>query len=217
MIETGIYFDDIHSYYDLNLILSASDIPPAKPKTSYIDIPGADGTLDLTETHGEVKFSDRDCKFTFTVNPIDDMTWEERKTEVSNLLNGKKCKITLDKDEDFYFLGRCTVDNISSDKRINKIVISAKVNPYKFKQNITVVRTELSATPKTINIINSRKTVCPVITCSNNNTVVVFEGATYNMSSGEHKFLNIQLREGNNTLTVSGSGSITFTYQEGEL
>lgn len=217
MIETGIYFDDIHSYYDLNLILSASEIPPATPKTSYIDVPGADGSLDLSETHGEVKFSDRECKFTFTVNPIDDLTWEERKTEVSNLLNGKRCKITLDKDEDFYYLGRCSVDEYASDKRINKIVISAKVNPYKFKQNITVVKADLSATPKTINIINSRKTVSPVITCTNNNTVVIFEGATYNISVGEHKFLNIQLKEGNNTLTVSGGGSITFTYQEGEL
>lgn len=217
MIETGIYFDDIHSYYDLNLILSASEIPPATPKTSYIDVPGADGSLDLSETHGEVKFSDRECKFTFTVNPIDDLTWEERKTEVSNLLNGKRCKITLDKDEDFYYLGRCSVDEYASDKRINKIVIFAKVNPYKFKQNITVVKADLSTTPKTINIINSRKTVSPVITCTNNNTVVIYEGATYNMNAGEHKFLNIQLKEGNNTLTVSGGGSITFTYQEGEL
>ena len=217
MIETGIYFDDIHSYYDLNLILSASEIPPATPKTSYVDVPGADGSLDLSETHGEVKFSDRECTFTFTVNPIDDMTWEERKTEVSNLLNGKRCKITLDKDEDFYYLGRCSVDEYASDKRINKIVIFAKVNPYKFKQNITVVKADLSSTPKTINIINSRKTVSPVITCTNNNTVVIYEGATYNMNAGEHKFLNIQLKEGNNTLTVSGGGSITFTYQEGEL
>lgn len=217
MITRGIFFDDIHSFYDLNLILSVSEIPPATPKTSYIDIPGADGSLDLTETHGEVKFSDRKCKFTFTVHPQSDSTWEEKKTEISNLLNGKRCKITLDKDDEFYYLGRCSVDEYASDKRINKIVISAKVNPYKFKQYVTTVNTELSGGQKTLNIMNSRKTVSPTITCTNDNTIVTFEGNAYNMSAGQHKFLNIQFKEGNNTVTVSGKGAVTFEFQEGEL
>lgn len=217
MIETGIYFDETHSYYDLNLILSKSEIPPAKPKTSYVDIPGADGSLDLTESNGEVRFSDRECTFTFTVNPFEESTWEEKKTEISNLLNGKKVKITLDKDDEFYYFGRCTVDDYASDKRINKIVIVARVNPYKFKKNVTILNVEISETPKIINIMNSRKTVSPSITCTNDNTVVVFGGATYNMGKGTHKFLDIQFAEGNNTVTVSGEGAVTFEFQEGEL
>lgn len=217
MIETGIFFGETHSYFDLNLILSAVDIPPAKPKTTFVDVPGADGSVDLTEAHGEVKYSDRECSFIFTMLPTDSSTWEEKKTEVSNLLNGRAFKITLDKDDEYYYNGRCEVKDFDVDKKIRQIVVAAKVKPYKFKQDVTVAKVALTETPKTVVLMNSRKTVSPSIECTNDDTVIVFGDATFNLSAGTHKVLDIQLKEGNNTLTVSGTGSVTFTYQEGDL
>jgi phage-related protein len=214
----GIAFDDVHTFDDLNLVLSdCPDMPPAKAKTTYIDIPGADGSLDLSEVHGEVKFSDRENKYTFTMHPAETMTWEEKMTEVSNLLNGKRCKMILDKDEDFYWDVRATVDSYKSDKRLHKIVISVRALPYKFKQNITSRTVQLSGGSQTINLTNGRKSVCPSIECSNDNTVIVFGGATFNLSAGKHEILDIQFVEGTNTLAVSGSGTVTFSYQEGDL
>lgn len=217
MIAKGISFDETHSYYDLNLILSAVNIPPAKPKTTYVEVPGADGSVDLTEAHGDVKYSDRECEFVFSVHPLDVPYWEEKKTEVSNLLNGKAFKITLDSDDEFYYQGRCTVGSYKSDKNFKQIVVSAKVKPYKYKQHLTIVTTTLSGTPKTLNILNGRKAVSPTIECSNDNTVVSFGDATYKLNAGTHKILDIRFVEGNNIVTVSGSGTIAFRYQEAEL
>lgn len=213
----GISFDDVHSFDDLLLVLSRADIPPAPPKTTYIDVPGADGSLDLTESHGEVRYKDRDCKFTFTMLPSDGTDWEEKKTEISNLLNGKKCKITLDTDEDYYYQGRCTVDDYLQDRNLKQFVITAKVKPYKFKQYETTVTVSLSDVEKAVYLSNGRKPVIPSIECSNNNTVITFGGVTFNLSAGTHKILDIQLKEGNNALTVSGTGTIIFSYQEGDL
>ena len=220
MISKGISFGDVHSYHDLNLILSACDVTPATPKTSYVDIPGGDGSVDLTEAHGEVKYKDRDCQFTFTMNPSDDLSeaaFEEKKTEISNLLNGRVFNITLDKDEDYYFKGRCEVSEYLSDRRLRQFVIKAKVSPYKYKQNVTILKYELSEQGRTVNITNGRKTVSPSITCSNDNTVIVFGDATYNVSAGTHKFLDIQLKEGNNQVTISGAGQVIFCFQEADL
>lgn len=220
MIETGIYFGDIHSFYDLNLILSSVSIPPAKPKTNYVDIPGSDGSVDLTEAHGEVKYNDRDCKFTFTMNPAGDLSevaFEEKKTEVSNALNGKEFKITLDKDEDYFYQGRCEVSEYLSDKRIRQVAVTAKVKPYKFKQNVTVLTFALSETEKTVNIKNGRKSVCPSIECSDDNTLIVFGTTSISLSAGTHKVLDIQFTEGNNQLKLSGTGTVTFSFQEGDL
>ena len=213
----GISFDDVHSFDDLSLILSEKDIPPATPKTTYIDVPGADGSLDLTEASGDVRFQDRSCKFTFTMLPSDRTEFEEKKTEISNLLNGKKCKITLDIDSDYYYQGRCTVDDYLQDINLKQIVVTAKVKPYKYKQDVTAVSVQLGQTAKTIYLDNGRLAVVPQIDCSNDNTVVVFNGATYNLSKGTHKLLDIQLKQGINTLTVSGTGTVTFKYQEGDL
>lgn len=213
----GISFGDIHSFDDLRLVLSEKDIPPAIPKTTYIDIPGADDDLDLTEVHGEVKYKSRDCTFTFTMLPSDKTDFEEKKTEISNLLNGKEFKITLDADADYYYQGRCTVKDYLQDRNLKQFVISAKVKAYKFKQDVTVATVSLSELPKTVYLSNGRKSVVPSIECSHDDTVVVFGDMTFNLSKGTHKILDIQFKEGNNTLTVTGKGSIIFRYQEGDL
>lgn len=220
MIETGVLFDNIHSFRDLNLILSAVDIPPAKPKTTYVDVPGADGSVDLTEANGEVKFSDRNIKFTFTMNPMGDLSeaaWTAKMTEVSNRLNGQRFKITLDKDFNFYWLGRCTVDSYKSNKKVRQIVVTAKVSPYKLKRSETKLTFKLTSSPKKFNIVNARKSVCPVIECTGS-AKITFGAATISINAGMgYKFLDIVLVEGNNQLEISGSGTVTFRFQEGEL
>jgi hypothetical protein len=214
----GILFDDIHSYDDLGLVLSVCpDMPPAQAKTNYLDIPGADGELDLTEVHGEVKFKARENKYTFTMMPGSPMTWEEKMSEVSGLLHGKRCKVTLDKDEDYYWDARVSVDDFNSDRVLHQIVIGIKAQPYKLKQYVTKRTVTLTETASTVNLSNGRKTVCPVIECTNDNTVVTFGDLTVNLSAGTHEILDIQLKQGLNKVTVSGTGTVTFTYQEGEL
>lgn len=143
MIETGMSFGDIHSFRDLDLILSSVEIPPAKPKENFVDIPGADGSIDMTEALGEVKYSDRTgAKFTFYMNPAGDLSedaWEAKKKEISNSLNGLRCNITLDKDPDYYWQGRCTVNEHASNKKLRKFVVGARLAPYKLKNDVTRV------------------------------------------------------------------------------
>lgn len=222
-IETGVSFHvidtgkDLHSFHDLNLILAPFVIPPAVPKINLLDIEGMDGSLDLTEANGEVKYYDRDLKFTFTVFPGDDMTFEERQTFISNAINGRRCKITLDKDPDYYYIGRCTVNEHLCDKLLCQVVITATVAPYKLQQNETVASFQLSSSKQTVILMNSRKSVVPVISCTGN--VVLSFGALVDKSltAGEHKILDIVLKEGGNLVTLSGTGTITFRYQEGDL
>lgn len=209
----GIWFGDVHSYDDLNLILSSVDIPPAEAKTNFVEIPGGDGSADLTEALGRVTYKDRKCSFEFAVFPYED--FEEKKREISNLLNGKRCRITLDKDPDYCWDGRCFVDSYKSDKRIYKITISATVAPYKLKSSQTKV--SIPAGEKvTRTLWNSRKTVVPVITTTAD-AKIVFNGNTYNINAGTHKILNVELVEGGNPITVTSIGTVEFTYQEGDL
>ena len=220
IVDRGILFDEVHSYHDLNLILSGSEISPADPKTTYIDIAGGDGSADLTEANGEVRFKDRSMSFTFTMNPADDLSddaFEEKKTEISNLLNGRTFKITRDVDPEYYYQGRCTVDSYMSDRRLRQFVVSAVVRPYKLKQNVTMITTELTGTPKALNILNGRKSVAPIIECTADNTTVKFGDVECVLSAGTHKVLDIYFTEGNNLVTVSGTGKITFRFQEGDL
>lgn len=209
----GVYFNGVHSFDDLNLVLSKTEIPPAIAKTNFVDIPGGDGYADLTEAMGEVKFKGRECSFTFTVFPTDN--FEEKKREVSNLLNGKRCKIIEDKDPDYYWKGRCFVDEYASDKNLHKIVIGAVVEPYKLKDKPTKVIVP-AGTMVVKNIWNGRKTVVPTITNTAKATIM-FNGATYTIEPGVHKILNIELKQGKNQMIVTSAASVELVYQEGDL
>lgn len=216
-IYKGIYFDDIHSFIDLNLILAPFVPVPATPKTNYIEIKGGDGSLDLTEALGSVTYKNRDFSFTFTISPNEKMTFDEKVSQVSNALNGRWCKITLDRDPNYYWEGRCIVDKYAQNKKLGQISIKATVKPYKYKQDKTVVSFDLTPEEKEITLKNGRKPVVPLITCTNDNTNVSFGLVSETLSAGTHKILDVYLTEGNNILKVSGNGTITFEYQEAEL
>lgn len=347
----GIWFGNIHSFDDLNLVLSKVEIPPATAKTIFVDIPGGDGSADLTEALGEVRFEDRECEFTFTVFPTDD--FEKKKRQISNLLNGKRFKIKVDKDPGYYWDGRCTINEYASDKNIHQIVVGANVAPYKLKNSktsvfvpfcgknlldvseanqlaqlhgsveyipngvrksgtyfvgypvavnpnttyffsvnvkcITIASTAsaggriavfdrslqnriasfpstegdavfsfnsgehtevmmlfysdsaenqgvyeftnaqvevVQATeyepysptkdPQEVILTNARKTVVPTIICTGEAAVTIGD-ATYKFGEGTFKNLNIQLKEGETPVSVSGTGAVHFVYQEGDL
>lgn len=209
----GIYFDDIHSFKDLNLVLSKAVIPPATVKTKYIDIPGGDGSADLTEALGAIKYKDRECSFTFTVFPYED--FEQKKTYISNLLNGKRCKITIDKDPEYYWVGRCKVNSYASDKNLHTLVVGATVSPYKLKTTETTVIIPAGESVAR-ELTNGRKSVVPTITTTAA-AQVIFEGNTYNLGVGTHTILNIELKYGKHQVTVTSAAPVKFTYQEGDL
>lgn len=213
----GVYFGEVHSYHDLHLILAPFTPAPAKPQTNFLKVPGRDGSLDLTEANGEVKFNDRTFPFTFTIRADDDLSFDERLSAVSNALNGKRCRITLDRDPDYYWLGRCVVDQHQRDKGIGKIVVKATVQPYKLKQSATVVSVALSSAAKTVVLENGRMAAVPVIECTASGAVVAFGGTAYTLKAGENKILDIRLTEGKNLLAVKGTGTMSITWQEGAL
>lgn len=213
----GIWFDNIHSFDDLNLVLSKVSIPPAAVKTNYIDIPGSDGTVDLTEIFGKVTYKDRECEFVFTMLPQYD--FEEKKREISNLLNGKRFKITVDKDPDYYWVGRCFVNEYASNKNLHQIVVGATVAPYKLKQEVTKVTIPATNGKRiVVNVWNDRKTTLPTVTY-NRRTYIAINGvkALDAASTGITTTLSVALVEGNNELTVEAVEDVIITYQEGAL
>ena len=212
----GVYFGSIHSFRDLNLILEPFTPTPAEPQTNFLQVPGRDGVLDLTEANGEVKFNSRNFSIPFTIVPGDDLTFDERVSKVSSLLNGVQCKITFERDPDFYWIGRCAVEKYAQNKNIGQVVIKATVNPYKLKQNATETTIALSGAEQSVTLANSRMAVVPTITCTDR-TVITFGGETFTLEAGTHKLPGIRLVEGDNALKLSGTGTVTITYQEGAL
>lgn len=149
----GTDFGGIHSYRDLNLIQQAVEEQPAEPKLNLIDIPGADGSKDLSELPtGRVVYSDRSLSWTFALYPGEN--WTAKHRQVSNALNGRRCRITLDEDPGYYYDGRVTVKKYARDKLLRQITVEATCAPYMLKQEKTCVFVPFSGK----NIFNPTKT-----------------------------------------------------------
>lgn len=144
----GVFFNDIHSYRDLNLILAPFEVPPAPLKENYIDIPGGDAGLDLTEAFGEPKYDYREFDLIFSVLPGDD--WEEKKRQVSNLLHGTNQTIVFDRNPNYCLRGRLTVSDYKSNKLDRKITIHAKTEPYWLRTAKTIHSFNASAASKNL-------------------------------------------------------------------
>lgn len=221
----GVKFGDIHSWNDLDLILEPFVIPPAIPKTNLLDIPAGDGSLDLTEALGVIRYHDRELVFNFTVNPLSKMTFEEKITQVSNALNGRAFNIMLDKDPDWYWEGRCIVNEHSQNKMIGKIVVKAIVRPYKLRPEITthILRFNSWDTTETV-VNNGRKPVVPVFHCENVPLEFTFEGKRYKVDEySTHIIPDFQLKEGANEIILheftgyGGHPNMHLEFREGAL
>ena len=193
-----------HSYLDFGVILTEQNIGLPSPKTYTVNIEGMDGALDLSECFGEMKYENRTIKFTF--ESIDKITdWQAKMTKISSFLHGQKMKITTWSDPDFYYVGRCRIDEYNSKSKLGKIVISCDCEPFKYKQNITTFNlVEGSNT-----VQNSRMTVYADLI---NEAEITINGKTYN--AGAH-LRTIKLTSGTNNLNSSGSATLIF--QESEI
>ena len=214
----GTDFGGIHSHRDLNLIQQTVEVPPAEPKLNLIDIPGADGSKDMsTQPAGRVVFNDRVITWTFALYPGDN--WFDKQREVSNALNGRRFRITLDDNPDFYFDGRIAVKEHAKDKTLRQITVEATCAPYMLKQSETVRTANLTTTELRLQLLNEFKPAVPKITVTAQ-TTLGWNGGVFTLAPGEHRLLDIELPAGVSTLTAkttSGTGKITLVYREGSL
>ena len=212
----GITFGEYHSYADFNLLLAAEgieDMPPSVQE-KYLDVPYRNTLLDMTESFGKRAYNKRTPKYTFMVVQGSE-SWDAIVRNISKAIHGKKMKIIYDRDPDYYLLGRASVNSFKSDKGIGTVVIDAVCDPFKYKLQPTSKTFTVNGT-LSITLNNEGEVVYPKVTTTA--AMQVVQGSnTFTYSVVNDYQTKIKLDQGTNSLTLSGKGNITFTYQEGVL
>ena len=213
----GVTFGELHSYRDLKLILGSKEIGSPAVKTKTVEIEGADSSLDLTEFFGEAKFENVTHKFQFSTT-IPQAQFLTLFSAVKNALHGKKLRIAIDGDPLFYYIGRCHVSSFTSTRGVGMVSVECDCEPYKYKTTKTVVSKAVSGTQAII-LTNSRKRAVPEVQIVSDGTmnIVYGSGNIWDLGRGSYTLPELELVEGENIVTVTGTGTISFTYQEGSL
>ena len=213
----GISFGGLHSYRDFGLLLVSAELGSPTVKERKIEIEGADGFLDLTDFFGEAKYEDVIHKFSFATTAPQD-TFPALFSRIKNALHGKKERVILDDDPSFYYLARLKVSSFTNGKGAGYVNIDAECEPYKYKLTKTTVTRAISGTV-TITLTNGRKRAVPVVTVQTTGSLnIVFKSSNiWDLGKGSYTLPELELVRGVNTVTVTGTGTITFEWQEGDL
>lgn len=205
----GAVFDGKHTK-DYGAVMNYARVTPPAVKENYVDIPGGDSSIDLTETVGGIAYNDGMIDFKFTLMDF------SKKEDMKNHLHGKRMQIILEREPEFYYEGRVSC---SADERIGlhyELLFMAKVKPYKYEKRITIHTAAVDGRAKEIILINSRLPAMPRITVEGS-IYLIHENIRYSMQTGVYEIPEITLYEGINRISILGKGSIRFEYRKGRL
>ena len=215
MLNDVIFNNEKSAYDEWNIVLTKSEISLPTPKTSMINIKGADGSLDLSEAlTGDIFYNNRTIKLTFEM--MDDADYYNLISDISNYLHGRIITVRLTKDEDYYYIGRASIKEGECSKRKGMIVISVECEPYKYAVTETVRTITVSNQTKTITLPNNRKKICPNINATGTVKLIVGD-VEYDLVEGEQQLISFVLIEGDNIVKISGNGTVIITYRQGAL
>lgn len=132
----GVTFGDIHTS-DFGIYLSSVTIGEAVVKKFMLDIPGASGSLDLTEYFGSVSYENRIISFEFTFPQRNDKLLLAY-SQFLNAVHGREFKITLDDDKDYHYLGRVSVGELQKGA-VSVVAVECDCQPFRYSNSSNVV------------------------------------------------------------------------------
>lgn len=216
-MERYFILDKFNTWYDWRLILTEKDITPPKPKTNYLNIDGASGSLDLSEAlTGEVTYSDCMLSATFWTDHGNRADRERLLRDIKIALHGRKVKIVEPDDPDHYLLGRIAISGVVNNLAYMTFKIEATCEPWRYALEDVTRTIDVKGQVNAIMNNHGVKSVSPEIEVDDR-VVIEFNRNISTLTTGRYKIPELKLRHGVNVITLSGNGSVTFTYREADL
>ena len=224
-----------HTYTDYGLyVTNTNPVEPPEVKAEYIEVPGRNGQIDLTEAlTGYTVYNNRQIVLELGGRKRS-QDWPGFMSNFLNDLHGKKVKVVFDNDPSYYYQGRATVESdYEKGNEIARFTLTINAEPYKYSnQSATepwlwdpfsfvdgVIRyynqIQVDGTAQ-IQVLGSEMPVIPVFTTSAA-MQVEFGGKTYDLAAGNNKIYDIVLMNQAYTLTFTGTGTVSINYKVGRL
>ena len=237
----SITFGTKNSWTDWHLIPSTRPVfEPPSPKTNYVDIPGMNGSLDLSEAvSGKPVYENRKGSFEFIVDLQyqNKESWIRLYSEIMAYLHGRRLEAYLDDQPYYRYVGRYDVASWTDTDGYSTITIDYDVYPYKmepywsdedwlwdpFDFENGVIRNFKSLTVEgslTVSIPKTQDWSAPTITVKSNDGSgmdVSYNSKTYHLNDGVNRNPNLMVKDSDATFTFTGNGTISMRMRGGVL
>lgn len=206
------------SMLSLGWLRETVNFPTPQSQSNTITVPGRNSPIRFTEALGRVAYQPRSFDMTFSMLG-DRSDYDRLVSAVVNQFAGQLCRVTLTEDPTLYALGTLEADpNYDPISGKGTLVLSCTDgDAFLYYVEETV---ESISGSGTITLRNDFMPVVPVLTTTAEATLRwAVDGESFHktVSAGIWEIPELELRYGDNTVSVTGDGTTTFTYRQGRL
>lgn len=227
-----------HTFRDFGLVPTSRPVinPPA-PNLSFVEVPGADGALDISgAVSGGVTYANRTGSFEFYV--VRGRDWTEVYGEIMAYLHGRRLPLVLEDAPSHFYVGRVSVSKWKSDKNSSFLTLDYNLEPFRYEVTEgTDVPWEVNcpadalgwrqdtfacsvSAPVTRTIrAGGAMPVVPVIWTEGitGSFTVSVNGKTYQLTDGKNRIPELAVRDSDVSLRFSGSAMAAIYTRRGWL
>lgn len=236
MLLGATFIVDDKEYYSLDtwkIKLVGINIPSPETKTYIIDVPFGN-SIDLTDVFGNVSYNNRNIELTFEKTDDNWIDWTVLSSDIRSKLHGRKCKVILDTDKDYYWLGRVSIDTKKEVYNKSEFTININAEPYKYTKESSnskwiwdtfnfkngIIRNYIDVVvngSKVLNIVGGDKPT--TLTLKTSAAIKVSNGymETTLPKAGTYEIPDIEIVNGINRITFTGNATVTVDYRGSSL
>lgn len=212
----GLKIGNFHSFDDFKLKMLSFEVSDPEVQEQLQEVPGRNGVLDLSESlTGEPTYKNRAIVAEFDMEEADPETAKQKLKDIRNCIHGKYLKIIDDTEPEYYYEGRVKVSCKRKNYLFYLVTVTVDAQPYKLKHEKTTVIAKIDGEAVVV-CQNERRSYVPTI-ISDAEMNLVFNDSSYSIGAGTYILPDMKFIQGDNIITCTGTGTITFTYREGAL
>lgn len=191
----------------LTVLFDKLELDPPEQQTSYVDVPGRDGSIDMSEVlTGYPAYKDRTVKTNVWVTASDIAECDAIAGKALAELHGKTAELKFSFDTQHRYIGRVSVSNVRRNGLVVGFLLTARCEPYRFKEHVT--ETADCAGGHWFELANGTAHVVPVFTASTEASIYdPSTGESFDIQAGTFRIPDIVLKPGENRLFVATIGT----------
>ena len=206
------------SMLSLGWLRETVNFPTPQSQSNTITVPGRNSPIRFTEALGRVAYQPRSFDMTFSMLG-DRADYDRLVSVVVNQFAGQLCRVTLTEDPTLYALGTLEADPTYDPLTGKGTLVLSCTDGDAFLYYVEETVENITGSG-TVVLNNDFMPVVPVITTTAETTLRwAIDGESYGrtVSAGTREIPELELRHGENTVSVIGGGVTTFAYREGRL
>lgn len=208
-------------------------VQPPELKSFFQDVPGSDGSVDLTTINaGRPTYNRREITMHFTCEQPANR-WSGIMSELLRKFHGQEGKIIFEDDPDYYYIGRMELSEYERNVLTGSFTITVNAEPYKYELFSSLepwkwgplnLRTGIIRSYGNLQVNGTKELIIPgtdryvIPEFEVTGTIsLTFNDTVYPLKAGKNKIYDVVIGTGKNSLVFTGNGTVSVNYRGGIL